>query len=240
MLIQSEKAKAAAAEAVALRNRRNAAAAELGFEPDDLSWLEKFRNIPVEQRERFLHDWEVSLQVIDLPDHEPRNPERRAERVAAVASDAVERRTEERTRSVSVGREDVKAEAAQYLRQQYSSDGNVICQVCKHAMPFKLDDGSAYFEKVEFLPELKRRHHQNYLALCPNHAAMFRHANGSSEYMLDMFVELIGNELEIVLAQENDTVYFTKTHIADLKKVIEVDRVELEAAEEQQAAGGLG
>lgn len=238
--IQSEKAKAAAAEAVALRNRRNAAAAELGFEPDDLSWLEKFRNIPVEQRERFLHDWEVSLQVIDLPDHEPRNPERRAERVAAVASDAVERRTEERTRSVSVGREDVKAEAAQYLRQQYSSDGNVICQVCKHAMPFKLDDGSAYFEKVEFLPELKRRHHQNYLALCPNHAAMFRHANGSSEYMLDMFVELIGNELEIVLAQENDTVYFTKTHIADLKKVIEVDRVELEAAEEQQAAGGLG
>jgi hypothetical protein len=78
---------------------------------------------------------------------------------------------------VSVGREDVKAEAAQYLQQQYASDGEVICQICKKPMPFKLDDGSAYFEKVEFLSELKKLHHQNYLALCPNHAAMFKYAN---------------------------------------------------------------
>jgi len=44
----------------------------------------------------------------------------------------------------------------------------MICQVCKAQLPFKLDDGSWFFEKVEFLPELKKRHYQNYLALCPN------------------------------------------------------------------------
>jgi hypothetical protein len=90
-------------------------------------------------------------------------------------------------------------------------------------MPFKLDDGTDYFEKVEFLPELKKRHYQNYLALCPNHAAMFKEANSSAESMRAMFACLSGNELEVVLAQQNATIYFTKIHIADLKKVLEVD-----------------
>ena len=146
------------------------------------------------------------------------------ERVATQASAAPDRITEERTRSVSVGREAVKEEAAQYLRQQYASDGDVVCQICQGPMPFKLDDGTPYFEKVEFLPDLKKRHYQNYLALCPNHAAMFKEANGSAEFMRDMFVELSGNELEVVLAREDATIYFTRTHIADLKKVIEVDQ----------------
>lgn len=234
--LESEKAKAAAVEAVARRNRRNAAAVELGLEPDDLSWLEKFKQIPSDQREQFLQEWERSLQVVELPDHQPRNPERRAERVGRQASDAIERQTEKRTRSVSIGREDVKGEAAQYLHQQYSSEGDVICQVCKKRMPFKLNDGSVYFEKVEFLPDLKRRHHQNYLALCPNHAAMFRHANGTREFMMEMFVELTSNELEVVLAQENTSIYFTKTHIADLKTIIKIDGENADLSDEDADA----
>ncbi len=130
-------------------------------------------------------------------------------------------------RSVSVGRDEVKQEAAQYLRQQYTNaDGEMICQVCKAPLPFKLDDGSDYFEKVELLPELKKRHYQNYLALCPNHAAMFQHANASADSMQDMFVDLAGNELKVVLAQKETTIYFTRTHIADLRDVIRVDRAE--------------
>jgi len=42
--------------------------------------------------------------------------------------------------------------------------------------------------------------------------------------MLDMLVEVLGSELEVVLAQENKTIYLTKTHIADLKAVIEIDQ----------------
>lgn len=192
-------------------------ARELGF--SDLSALERakrFASLPPEEQERFLTDWERNA-AHELPYHSPANPERRASRVGEMAAEAPERRTEERTRSVSVGREDVKAEAGQYLLQQYVTDDELVCQVCKKPMPFKLDDGSAYFERVEFLSGLKKRHLQNYLALCPNHAAMFRHANSTKDFMLEMFLELGGNELEVILAQENATIYFTKTHIADLK-----------------------
>jgi hypothetical protein len=66
----------------------------------------------------------------------------------------------------------------------------MICQVCKTPLPFKLDDGSDYFEKVEFLTDLQKRHYQNYLALCPNHAAMFQHANGSAEMIRELFSEI--------------------------------------------------
>ena len=121
----------------------------------------------------------------------------------------------------------VKEEAAQYLLQQYTnSDGDMICQVCKSPVPFKLDDGRHYFEKVEFLSELRRWHYQNYVALCPNHAAMFQHANGSVDSMRNSFINLIGNELQMVLAQKVATIYFTKTHIADLKEVIRVEQSE--------------
>ncbi|MEO7465068.1 MAG: hypothetical protein ABIV42_06315 [Nitrosospira sp.] len=105
----------------------------------------------------------------------------------------------------------------------------MICQACKTPLPFKLDDGSYYAEHVEFLAVkngvngLKRHHYQNYLALCPNHSAMFQYANGAPEFMKEMFVALEGHELEVVLAQKNTAVYFTSTHILDLKKVIEID-----------------
>lgn len=105
-----------------------------------------------------------------------------------------------------------------------------VCQACKSRMPFSLDDGTPYFEKVEFLPELTRRHYQNYLALCPNHGAMFQHANGSRDTLDSPFLTMVGNELKVILAQEETCIYFTKTHVADLQAVVNVDREEAEAA----------
>ena len=99
----------------------------------------------------------------------------------------------------------------------------MICQICKDVLPFKLDDGNHYFEKVEFLEDLKRRYYQNYLALCPNHSAMFKHANGSRKTLKDLFVAMEGQRLEVSLAQSDVTIYFTKTHIADLRQIVEVD-----------------
>jgi len=127
-------------------------------------------------------------------------------------------------RSESIGREVVKQEAAQYLREQYTnSEGEMICQVCKLPLPFKLDDGTYYFETVEFLKELKRHHRQNYLCLCPNHSAMFQYANGSRNVLQETFASMSGPQLEVVLAQNDVTIYFTKTHIADLRTVVAVD-----------------
>jgi hypothetical protein len=38
--------------------------------------------------------------------------------------------------------------------------------------------------------------------------------------MKEMFIELSESRLEVVLAQSDETIYFTRTHIADLKSAL--------------------
>lgn len=200
--------------------REREAAKILGLDHNTLELYKQLERIPGEELERFLAD-RVERQKFKLPEHKPSNPDRRTQHVSAMAADAPGRKTEVRNRSVAVGLDAVKEEAGQYLSQQYTNpDGEMICQACKKALPFKLDDGASYFERVEFLSELKMLHYQNYLALCPNHAAMFRHANGSRDQLKGMVIEARTNELEIILAQQPEQIYFTKTHLADLRAVI--------------------
>jgi hypothetical protein len=45
---------------------------------------------------------------------------------------------------------------------------------------------------------------------------MYRLVNGSRETMREAFQTLTGNELEVVLAEQDLTVYFSRTHIIDL------------------------
>jgi len=52
---------------------------------------------------------------------------------------------------------------------------------------------------------------------------MFQHANGSRKDLKELFVGMADQRLEVFLAQEDATIYFTKTHIADLRQIIEVD-----------------
>lgn len=206
-------------------HERQEAAKILGFDNEEaVAEAHWFARLPQEERQRIKKEIEKQSQI-ELPENEPINPNRRASRVANQASDAPERNTEKRIRSVSVGREAVKKETYPYLTQQYTNgNGEMICQVCKTELPFKLADGSYYFEAVEFLPDLKKRHYQNYLTLCPNHAAMFRHANGSADLMLDMLMDLTESHLDVILAEADTTIYFTKTHLADLKVIVTADR----------------
>jgi hypothetical protein len=217
---------------------RQALAKQLGFSDEDtLERAKRFAALPTDEQQRILADREHHVSI-QLPDQEPANPTRRAERVAAVAVDAPERLREERMRSVPVGLDVVKQEAGQYLRQQYTNpDGEMICQVCKSRLPFRLDNGLDYFERVEFIRGLKRRHNQNYLALCPNHAAMFQHANGSTDELRDLVVELAGNEMAVVLANEEKAIYFTRTHISDIKTIIAVDQSESETNGQEPTYG---
>jgi len=179
-----------------------------------------FADLPQEEREKYKLDYERK-QMAELPEHEPSNPERRSNRVTEQATEASEKITEKRTRSVSVNQNDVKEQAAEYLLHQYTNpDGDMICQICKDKLPFKLNNGNEYFEKIELLKGFPNHHPQNHIALCPNHAAMFKHTNETSDTMLEVFQEISSNELDVVLAECEETIYFTKTHIADLKSVI--------------------
>jgi hypothetical protein len=182
----------------------------LGFADEaEFAEAKRFAQLSVEKREKINEylEREERKSAFELPTNAPRNPEHRAKRVDEQAEDAPERTFEQRTRSVSIESADVKQEAAQYLRQQYTNDNDeMICQACKLPLPFKLADGDYYFEKVAFLDGGIKRHYQNYLALCPNHSAMFQYANTSKELIKDMFMSLDDNLLEIVLAQEKTSI----------------------------------
>jgi hypothetical protein len=182
----------------------------------------RFAALPPDEQEGILAEHETSKGT-ELPNCDPANPDRRAERVAIQARDAPGRITEKLTRSISVGLANVKDETEQYLRHQYTKpDGDMICQICQRPLPFKFDNGLCYFEKVEFL-DLVNRHYQNYLALCPNHSAMFRYVNGSEPSLTAEFRAMKGPHLSVVLAGKKATIYFTNKHIADLRAVIQTD-----------------
>jgi hypothetical protein len=205
-------------------HQKDVAAKSLGF--DDAAAAERARrfasDLSAAEQEKILAEIE-SRKKSAIPDRPLANPERRAQHVREQALGAPDKQSEIRERSVSIGREDVKAQADTYLREHYrNAEGEVTCQICKGPLPFKID-GSEYFEVVEFLPELTKRHPQNYLSLCPNHSAMFRLVNGSRETMRQAFQALADNELEVVLAEQDLTVYFSKTHIIDLNAVLDAE-----------------
>ena len=202
--------------------KRKAVAVELGFEDEtalaDAQW---FARLDADQRRNFKEEFE-SHSGFELPENEPGNPERRASKVKEQADTDLSKTSEKRTRSVSVGMNEVKAEAEQYLLRQYTNgDGETICQACKTPLPFKLSDGKYYVEKVELVRSLAKRHHQNYVAMCPNHAAMYQHAHGSADMIAELVLQCEDGYVEVILADHDETLYFTKTHLNDLRAIID-------------------
>ena len=220
-------------ERSAERQQKKEAAKELGFKDDDtLERAKQFVTFPIEDQLRLLADFRAR-QELELPEQESSNSERRARRVSELAAEAPEKQTGVRNRSVPIGLREIKERAAEFLTQQYSDhEGQMICQVCMRPLPFKLDDGTHYFEKVEFLKELRKYYSQNHLALCPNHAAMFQHAHGSRELMKDTLLSLQGNKLAIVLAKKDAEIFLTRRHLGDLRTIIETESMDDEIIED--------
>lgn len=217
-------------------------AARLGFaNTEQLDRARRFIAIPPEEQQRVLFEWERRSNL-ELPEHAAPNPARRAAVVQAGAADAPERAAVLATRSVQVGIAEVKETAEVYLRNQYTNaDGVMICQICRNELPFRRIDGAYYFEKVSFLPGLDQRHHQNYLALCPNHGAMFQYANPLRDAIRGLFLDMDGSELTIVVGGAARIVYFTDVHRDDIRAVLAAagDPVRrLDVSEHQDQADG--
>lgn len=121
----------------------------------ELERARRFAALPVEEQEKFFVERENAAKAA-IPDRDLANPQRRARNVAEQAENAADKESEIRSRSISIGREEKKVEAEQYLRNHYrNADGEMTCQICKGPLPFKLEDGAKFFEVVEFLPDLK-------------------------------------------------------------------------------------
>lgn len=164
-----------------------------------------------------------------------KNPERRRKKVREDAQSAPNREVVSKKVNVS-NIDSVKKERTRpYLRDMYTRHDEVmICQVCMDELPFNLPNGEYYFEMVELFTSFKKVHYQNYLALCPLHAAMYKHANDSratqngdkKDKILDIFKDLVSGEqiLDLTLAGQPEKLYFAINHINDLKEVIDVEK----------------
>jgi len=206
-------------------------AREAGFESSEaLDRARRFSALPMEDQERVLSSLSRPHDLAAVPDRDPANPGRRMQNVTEDAKEAPDKTSEIRSRSVSVGVELVKDSAEEYLQRHYrNARGDMTCQICKGPLPFKLEDGSDFFEIVDFVPGLSKRHSQNYLALCPNHSAMYRHANASKAELRERVIGMTTNELEVQLGQKELTIYLSKVHVLDISAVLK--------AEEELASG---
>lgn len=194
----------------------------LGF-PDDEKTLDALRELaklPKEELGNMVARARAS-KTGGFPERTSSNPERRAQQVEKAAAHALQRQGEIRDRTVAVHHPEVKSQARQYLSDQYTLDGELYCQICQKPMPFCLDDGHPYFEAVELVPNLPTLHQENYLALCPNHAAMFEHANKSKPALRFLIKQAHGVDVEVVLAGHSRMVRFTKMHLEDIRTVLD-------------------
>lgn len=199
---------------------RAAKRAELGFESDeDYQRALEFSKLPKDEQVRVLDSArETADEQVELPERPVRNADLRAARVGEQARLTPAKEAEVRARSVQLGADAAKIASKQYLEDQYrDSRGELICQVCKNKMPFRLPTGGFYFEAVEIVADAKKRYREACLALCPNHAAAYRHANAQRDAMADLIATAAGSEIEVELGGVSTTIYFTQMHLADVR-----------------------
>ena len=209
-------------ESAARREQRE----KLGFKSDEaLQRALEFNELPPEEQEAMLAQaHQRRAGPIELPVRDVRNPEMRAQRVASDARATPDKSVAMKMRSVQLGVSEAKTEAKVYLQDQYTNaNGQMICQVCKDELPFKLPSGSYYFEAVELLENSTKRYRSTYLALCPNHAAAYQYANGQKGSMAELVSTASATEIEIDLGGQEATIYFTGVHLADAKACLEAD-----------------
>lgn len=154
----------------------------------------------------------------EFPERESRNPERRSAKIAEISEGSPEKRREIRKRTVRLEPPGHRPAIREYLVDLYTNDdGAMVCQCCRKEMPFRLDDGSYYFEAVEFDSRCDHELPENYLALCPVCAAKFKYARRNDETgMLAALRESEHAEIAVVLAGQEESIKFVGVHRNDL------------------------
>ncbi|MBX9936176.1 MAG: hypothetical protein K2Y10_06245 [Burkholderiaceae bacterium] len=202
---------------------------ELGFDSEEeLKRALEFKKLPVDAQKRILADLnndKLKKEQVERPERPVRNPELRNQRMMEEAQGTPEKVAVTRERSVQLGASEAKAAAKVYLQDQYTNQHKqMICQICKDELPFRLPTGAYYFEAVEMIADSAKRHRATYLALCPNHAAAYQYANGQRSSMDERVATASSNEIDIDLAGQETTIYFTQMHLADAKACLEADQ----------------
>ncbi len=201
--------------------KKEAVLKNIGVSHKTIEMAKDLESLTPDQQQQIWDSIKQCKNPSEMEDRISANPELRSNRVQQAALEAPEKETEKRLRSVNTSRHAIRPESRRYLKAQYSqADGKMWCQACNEELPFKLENGEYYFEAKELVTDLFREHDKNYIALCPNHAAMFDHANGSREQMAELLQTATNTAISIALAGRKVTLFFTATHLNDLKSIL--------------------
>jgi hypothetical protein len=188
----------------------------LGIDVDDIEYLKNNREKFKEFKRLNESKYEAKRPKADSYDRGRRDDIISEEIITAPP---IERK--ERSRTIRVSKPSLRPEIREYLRDVNTNEyDELICQFCHEVMPFKIADGY-YFEAVELVWDLEKELIQNHLALCPNCAAKYEHANPyNSQQIENMIFSATGLEIDFTLAEHKISVWFTKKHIDDLRTVL--------------------
>lgn len=193
----------------------------MGASRTTLEIAKELESLSIEEQQAILDDIKQRRNPVEMEDRSPANPALRSQRVQEAALEAQEKESEKRMRSISVSNAVIRPTSRQYLKDHYTqSDGTMWCQACQKELPFKLDSGDYYFEAVDLIPQLDHEHDKNAVALCPNHTAMFKHANASREQIAELVQTATGNTIMLTLAGRPVALRFTTTHLRDLQAIL--------------------
>ena len=134
----------------------------------------EFSAFPKEDRQVLLDEYRSRKAAdIELPKNDSKNHKRRKQKIEDGYGDAPDKESE--TRGRAVRQTPLSKEARAYLEPLNTNDDEqLICQMCNYEMPFKLRSGDYYFEAVQIVDDVRKEHHQLYLALCPVCAAKYK------------------------------------------------------------------
>jgi hypothetical protein len=153
----------------------------------------------------------------NFPERDAPNPARRSAKIAATAEGADAKRREVRERTVRIEPPGHRDSTRTYLADLYTNDdGVMVCQCCRSAMPFKLADGSYYFEAVQFDYDCDRELTWNHVALCPVSAGKYQHARITADGDLRAALAKGNAEIPVTLAGKGESIKFVNVHRNDL------------------------
>jgi hypothetical protein len=127
-------------------------------------------------------------------------------------------------RSVRVSDKEARRQTRPYLADLYTNSADeMICQACHQEMPFRLADGSPYFEAPELLADASSELVENDLALCPTCSAKWRFARATTDAeLLDRLGNAKAPEMNVSLAGEETVLRFVQEHFDDIRTIAEV------------------
>jgi hypothetical protein len=196
-------------------------AEEAGIQTEDIDFLRKY---PEE-----FNQWKASIVAKKggniFPNDPVKDSERRREKLEKELADLPEKVIEDLIRKVRISRRSVDPHV--YLRQKYTNNNRMVCQICKMEMPFRKRNGEYYFEAVEAFSNdyFPREHEAQYLALCPVCAARYKEFVKLDESAMEDLHQALKSsdepELSLTLGELETSIWFVASHFLDIKKILD-------------------